>query len=96
MVIRIFRVEINPELREEFESKFTSVSIDSVKHQKGFISVSIGKPTKWSPNEYVMVSKWDNEQSLETFIGKSWSQAHIPNGMEKFVNQCWVHHYNEY
>ena len=95
MIFRIFRVEINSELREAFESKFTTVSVDSVKNQKGFMSVSIGKPTKWSPNEYVMVSKWDSEQSLEAFIGKSWNQAHIPEGMEKFVKQCWVNHYHE-
>ena len=46
MITRIFRVKIDPSLREEFESRFSSISIDAVQKQKGFISVEIGKPTK--------------------------------------------------
>ena len=96
MIIRVFRVSINPELREEFESKFSTVSIQAVQNATGFISVSIGKPTKWAPDEYVMVSKWQNESSLKKFAGENWNQAHIPRGMEQFISECWLHHYNEY
>ncbi|MEM7282608.1 MAG: antibiotic biosynthesis monooxygenase family protein [Pseudomonadota bacterium] len=96
MIVRIFRVEIVPELREEFEQNFASVSIDAVKNQAGFVSATIGKPTKWAPDEYAMVSRWENELALEEFVGASWSQAHIPAGMEKYVLACWVHHYKEF
>ncbi len=93
MITRIFRVRINPELRDEFEAKFQDISIRAVQAQKGFISVSIGKPTEWAPDEYVMISIWRDEDALISFVGIDWSQAHIPLGMEKFVGQCWVHHY---
>ena len=96
MITRIFRVKINSELREEFEPRFASVSIQAVQKQRGFISVDIGKPTKWSPDEYVMISKWEDEAALIDFVGESWNQAHIPEGMEKFVKECWVHHYYDY
>lgn len=40
-----------------------------------------------------MISDWDNETSLSEFAGAEWSVAHIPDGMEKFVDVCWVHHF---
>ena len=96
MLIRIFRVKINPEHRAEFEPKFETVSVSAVQIQKGFVSVNIGKPSKWAPDEYVMISKWEDKESLRQFIGEAWNEAHIPEGMEKYVSKCWVHHYYEY
>ena len=96
MITRIFRVKIDPNLREEFEPKFTSISIDAVKKQEGFISVEIGKPTKWAPDEYVMISQWTDEEALRIFVGTTWNIAHIPDGMEKYIKECWVHHYQNY
>ena len=93
MITRIFRVRVPRELHHEFEGKFLSVSIPVVKSHKGLVSVSVGRPTKWAPEEYAMVSTWENERVLENFAGKNWSQAVIPEGMGKYVAQCWVHHY---
>lgn len=95
-IIRIFRVRIVPELREEFEEKFSSISVRAVNEAQGFLSVSIFKPTKWAPNEYAMVSYWENESALKTFAGEQWSHAVIPPDMEKFVVECWVHHFESW
>lgn len=92
-IIRIFRVQIIPDLRSEFESLFQTVSMQSVKLAKGFIGAEIGKPSHWSPNEYVMISMWADEQSLISYVGEDWNEAHIPEGMERFVSKCEVHHY---
>ena len=96
MIIRIFRVRIDPSLRSEFESKFASISVDAVSKQEGFVSVTIGKPSQWDPDEYVMVSHWESEEALMLFCGESWSQPHIPEGMEKYVKECSVSHYHEF
>ena len=95
-ITRVFRVKINSELREEFEPLFQSVSVASVSEASGFIEASIGKPTRWAPDEYVMISVWASEQSLIDFVGINWNEAHIPQGMEKFVDTCWVHHYRSF
>jgi heme-degrading monooxygenase HmoA len=93
MITRIFRVRIDPNLRDEFERKFADVSVKAVESSRGFITVTIGKPTKWAPDEYVMISQWENEAAIKNFAGEAWNQAHIPSGMEKFVREYWVHHY---
>ncbi|MEM9266393.1 MAG: antibiotic biosynthesis monooxygenase family protein [Cyanobacteria bacterium P01_F01_bin.13] len=96
MITRIFRVKIKPDLRDEFEPKFATISVHAVKSQDGLISVTIGKPTAWTPNEYVMITCWENEESIRNLAGDSWNNVHIPAGMEKFVDECWVHHYRDY
>mgnify|MGYP003403121689 FL=1 len=92
-ITRIFRVRIDPALRQEFEAKFSSVSVHAVDQAQGFLAVSILKPTKWAPDEYAMISQWENEAALQAFAGEEWRRAVIPPGMEKFVVECWVHHY---
>lgn len=95
-ITRIFRVHIVPELVQEFEEKFSSVSVHQVNDAPGFISASILKPTIWAPDEYAMISEWENELALKTFAGEGWNRAVIPDGMEKFVIECWVHHYDSW
>lgn len=95
-ITRIFRVRIVPELRHEFEEKFSSVSVHVVNEARGFLNVSIHKPTKWAPDDYAMISQWENEAALKAFAGEQWSQAVIPAGMERFVVEYWVHHYESW
>lgn len=92
-ITRIFRVKIVADLREEFEEKFSSISVHTVNTAPGFLSVSILKPTIWAPDEYAMISLWKDEAALESFAGKEWRHPVIPKPMEKYVVACWVHHY---
>lgn len=96
MITRIFRVVIHPEFREEFEAKFAEISVKAVEDCAGNISVSIGKPVDDSPDEYVMISEWENQSALKDFAGASWDKAVIPSGMEKYLVECWVHHYENF
>jgi heme-degrading monooxygenase HmoA len=95
-ITRIFRVRIIPELRQEFEEKFATISVRTVDEALGYLAVSIFKPTKWAANEYAMISSWENEEALKAFAGEQWSNAVIPLGMEKFVVECWVHHFESW
>ena len=93
MITRIFRVTVPFELHAEFEEKFRSVSIPHVESQEGMISVFVGRPTRWAPEEYVMISTWETESSLFAFAGEDWNRAVIPPEMERYVIGCAVHHY---
>ncbi len=96
MITRIFRAQIYPNLKDEFEKQFADISLNVVRAAKGLVSVEIGKPTPWTPDEYGMISTWENELVLAEFAGENWNQAHIPARMEKFIKQCWIHHYTLY
>ncbi len=96
MITRIFRVRVPALLHAEFEERFLSVSVPYVQAAPGIVSVSVGRPTKWAPDEYVMISVWANEDALRSFAGEGWNVAVIPAGMEKYVSKCWVHHYENF
>lgn len=95
-ITRIFRVQIRPEQRAAFEKDFHEVSIPLIKSHPGLLAVSIGKPTRWAPDEYVMISRRKGIADLEDFVGKNWNEPVIPAGMEKYVAQCWVHHFEDF
>jgi heme-degrading monooxygenase HmoA len=96
MITRIFRVRVPLALHAEFEQKFLSVSVPFVESEKGFVSVTVGRPTRWTPEEYVMVSVWRSEADIAAFAGENWNRAVIPVGMEKYVAECWVHHFENF
>jgi heme-degrading monooxygenase HmoA len=93
MIARIFRVCVPRPLHQEFEQKFLTISIPYVKQHSGLISVTIGRPTSQCTDEYVMLSIWKSQEDIENFAGKDWFQAVIPQGMAKYVQVSWVHHY---
>src|SRR5688500_10628041 len=93
MIARVFRVRVYPGVQAEFERKFYDVSLPVVKLQPGLISYAAGKPTKRSPEEYFLITTWENETALENFAGKDWHRPAVPAVMERFVAESWVHHY---
>jgi quinol monooxygenase YgiN len=96
MFIRVFRVSVHSNLLDEFQAKFADISVRHVRAAAGLVSVSIGKPTRWHPDEFVMVSRWKSEEALIAFAGQEWNKPVIPPGMDKYVRECWVHHYEVY
>lgn len=88
-------MRIKPELRAEFEPLFRTVALASVSGVSGCRQVTMGGPTPHTPDEYAMISVWDSVEGLQDFAGEDWSLPHIPQGMEKFVDECWVHHFFE-
>jgi len=95
MIIRIFKASVPLELHEEFQAKFKAISVPIVKNYQGLISLEIGKPTKWNPTEFVMISRWEKEINLIDFAGEKWNKAHIPKGMEDYITACSVDHFIE-
>ncbi len=95
MIIRVFKAIIPKELHSEFEIKFKQISVPVVKNYKGLKYLEIAKPTKWNPNEFVMISRWEKEADLIRFAGRNWNEAHIPKGMEKYIESCTVDHYKQ-
>ena len=94
MITRIFRVTINNEMRDEFERDFTTLSVEAVTSKPGFISCQIGSPTRWNPDEYAMITVWQDEASLIAFAGPDWNRAVIPPGMEVYCRSCDVDHFH--
>jgi len=64
-----------------------------VSSASGVVSVEIGAPTKWNPDEYLMISNWKDEESLVRFVGQNWDESVIPEEMEKYAITHSVEHF---
>lgn len=93
MIIRVFKASIYPEVKEEFALKFRDVSVPIVQRADGLISLEIGGPMDEESNEFLMISKWDNKESIEAFAGEDWNKAFIPDGMEDYIKECSIIHF---
>ena len=43
-----------------------------------------------------VLSTWQSESDIVVFAGENWNKAVIPHGMEKYVSECWVNHYEDF
>jgi heme-degrading monooxygenase HmoA len=96
MIVRIFKVRIHKGCREDFEKDFGLISLPLVKAQKGLVSLSFGKVIDQDKDEYVLITTWENQDALVAFCGEAWGQAVIPHGMEKYIEECWVYHFEQF
>ncbi|MBB1486190.1 antibiotic biosynthesis monooxygenase family protein [Oceanospirillum sediminis] len=96
MITRIFEVEINPVLRTEFEHDFSNLALPATQATEGCLTVSIGKPTQWTPNTYLMISQWESVQSLINFAGENWGEAVIPDAMARYAAAYRVSHFENW
>ena len=96
MITRIFRIKVIEEKKIEFEKKFSTISVNTVNRAAGLLSVKILKPTKWVPDEYAMITTWNDENSLVMFAGDNWNNAVIPKEMEEYAIEYSVQHYTEW
>lgn len=93
MIVRIFVARVLPGHQTEFERKFREISLPLVRAQRGLVSMVIGRPVPSSPDEFVAISTWKDEDALRAFAGPDWRRAVIPAGMEQHMRESWVHHY---
>ena len=93
MIQRCFSVEIDPELRDEFEEKFHGIALPDTLNSNGCRSVEIYRPTKSNPNTYLMISEWDSIDALQSKFGAAWQEASIPEVMRKFEVSHTINHY---
>ena len=93
MILRVYRVQVVPELRDEFEVQFVAIKEEFVSGREGLVSVEIARPTEQAPNEFMMISRWNNMDAVRAFAGDSWTEPVIPEHMRKYMQQSWLHHY---
>lgn len=96
VIIRVFRVQIDPAQRAAFERGFCSTSVQAVATCGGCLGWELGWPTRWSPDTYAMISRWQDEWALAAFAGPAWNTPVIPDGMGQFVVSCSVEHYYQH
>ena len=93
MIIRIFRVVVQPGKRAEFEDFFRNTAIPLMQRQPGLLSVTPGLPRPETPDEFCMVMVWQDLDALKAFVGEDWRDPHIHEDEAVLVKDRFIHHY---
>ena len=93
MIIRIFRAVVNDGKQQEFENFFRLQAVPHVSSQPGLISLEVGRPLSTSPNEFTMVMRWKDIDSIKSFAGDNWQQAVILEDEKHLIKEVFVHHF---
>jgi len=54
------------------------------------------RPSKWAPDEYAMISEWQDVEALIVFVGEDWNSSVIPSDMKKYAKDHSVRHFTSW
>jgi len=94
MIIRIFSAKVHPGKQAEYESLLRDEAMPGLLEQHGLISLYVGVPIPETPYEFVIITLWQDRESLQAFAGQSWLKSFVLPGEEHLVMQSEVHCYN--
>ncbi len=93
MIIRVYRVTVRPGAEEAYERIVAEEAVPLMEKHDGLLNLQIGRPRPESPGEYVMVSTWLDQESMERFTGPRWHEPVVLPGEEPLIKSASVSHY---
>jgi quinol monooxygenase YgiN len=93
MIVRVFRARVRAGAAADFEAKVRQESIPLVEAAGGVVSWWAGRPLG-AAGEFVMVSIWQDLESLKAFAGPDWQrEGVIPPDELPLLEETILHHY---
>ncbi len=93
VIIRVFRARARPERREEYARLIREDSVELLRRQPGMVSLEVGMPRPESPDDFVMISIWNDMESMLAFTGPDWQTPVALPGEAAMVVERRVDHY---
>lgn len=79
MIIRIFRAEPKPGKGQELLDLAKTIAIPFVDRQPGLIARYTGKSIGATGEELLMISIWNDVESMKSMTGEDWESEVIPD-----------------
>ena len=93
MIIRVFRACVQPGANAAYERLIHEAAVPLMKQQQGLLALHVGRGYPVSPDEYVMVSVWNDMAAIQAFTGEHWQQAVVLPGEAHLVKETSVQHF---
>ncbi len=93
MIIRVFRSRVKPGMHEEYERLLRETVIPLMLQAPGLVKLHVGTPLDDPPQEFLLMSVWDNISSLRAFFGRRWRESVVVPGEAHLVAEAIVDHY---
>lgn len=93
MIVRVFRARIREGRIEDFRQMVKEQSIPWLESAEGMLGYIPGEPYAEDDNEFVMVTLWRDQASLEAFSGEDWANPVVTPDEAPLVEEMFAHHY---
>lgn len=93
MIIRVFRARIRPDKVVEFKRMVQEQSIPWLTSTKGMLGYFAGEPLGSDEREFVMVTLWQDVESLKGFVGENWQTPTVTAEEAPLVEEMLAYHY---
>ena len=94
MITRFFRAIVHEGKEDAFRKVFLETLLPMIRAREGLISASVGLPHESSPQEFSMITRWRDMESLRAFAGDDWRNAVIDPSEAHLLKETFVHHYH--
>lgn len=94
MVIRIFRARLKPGARTAYTRLCYETSIPLMQGQPGCRAAYIAPARPDKPDQFIVVSVWDDLPSLRSYVGDAWEQPILVPGEASLLEWARVEHYD--
>jgi heme-degrading monooxygenase HmoA len=93
VIIRVFRTKVRPGTHKEYEALIRERVVPLMLEAPGLISLHAGFPLDDPPEEFLLMSVWQDLASMRKFVGRRWREAVVLPGEEHLVLHSIVDHY---
>ena len=93
MITRVFRTIVKHGFEKEFEEFFNKQALPMLMSKEGLLSITFGKELDKNKNEFLMISKWKDIDSLIEFTGKDWHKPVVNDEIKHLITEVFVNHY---
>jgi heme-degrading monooxygenase HmoA len=93
VIIRVFRTKVRPGTHKQYEALIRERVVPLMLQAPGLISLHAGFPLDDPPEEFLLMSVWQDLASMKEFVGRRWREAVVLPGEEHLVLHSIVDHY---
>jgi len=90
-IIRVVRTKVSDGKIDKFKKTIEQVSIPWLKAQDGMLGYYPGVDPRTL--EFMMVSLWENVDSLKAINGEHWEKAHVNLEELPLIEEIYIRHY---
>lgn len=90
----MFRARTRPGLAEAFEERARALGFDRMSNTPGLHAWIGGKPLDDDDRDFVMVTLWEDEESLRTYAGENWKRIDLPAEERAMLESLSVEHFD--
>ena len=93
MIIRVFRTKVRPGTHRQYEALIRQQVVPLMLEAPGLVTLHVGLPLDDPPDEFLLMSVWQDLAAMRAFIGSRWREPLVVPGEEHLVLHSIVDHY---